>query len=194
MRFIVQTLSAPQPLLTPPLTHAPLTHLHGSMRKDSMGKQDDDVDQLIASLGEVLALTDDSQSLGGGLTVPYAIDVAAIRNKTGLSQAVSLAALGCLWARSAIGSRAAARCRGRPASCWRCWTAIQGLSRKLSGAEPADVAMLVDPRDLKSLGMATHEKAPSTIWWREQLKGKPSMRAVAWAKVSRVGFVPAAYP
>ena len=45
-----------------------------------MGKQDDDFDQLIASLGEVLALTDDSRSLGGGLTVPYAIDVAAIRN------------------------------------------------------------------------------------------------------------------
>jgi putative transcriptional regulator len=57
------------------------------MRKDSMGKQDDDFDQLIASLGEVLALTDDSRSLGGGLTVLYAIDVAAIRNKTGLSQA-----------------------------------------------------------------------------------------------------------
>jgi len=57
------------------------------MRKDSMGKQDDDFDQLIASLGEVLALTDDSRSLGGGLMIPYAIDVAAIRNKTGLSQA-----------------------------------------------------------------------------------------------------------
>jgi putative transcriptional regulator len=57
------------------------------MRKDSMGKQDDDFDQLIASLGEVLALTDDSRSLDGGLTIPYAIDVAAIRNKTGLSQA-----------------------------------------------------------------------------------------------------------
>ncbi|MFC1456403.1 helix-turn-helix domain-containing protein [Microvirga arabica] len=52
-----------------------------------MGKQDDDFDQLIASLGEVLALTDDGQSLGDGLQIPYTIDVAAIRNKTGLSQA-----------------------------------------------------------------------------------------------------------
>jgi putative transcriptional regulator len=52
-----------------------------------MGKQDDDFDQLIASLGEVLALTDNGQSLGGGLKIPYAIDVATIRNKTGLSQA-----------------------------------------------------------------------------------------------------------
>jgi putative transcriptional regulator len=52
-----------------------------------MGRQDDEFDQLIASLGEVLALTDDGQSLGGGLKIPYAIDAAAIRRKTGLSQA-----------------------------------------------------------------------------------------------------------
>jgi putative transcriptional regulator len=52
-----------------------------------MGKQDDDFDQLLASLGVVLALTDVGQSLGNGLNIPYAIDVAAIRNKTGLSQA-----------------------------------------------------------------------------------------------------------
>ncbi|MPR11850.1 helix-turn-helix domain-containing protein [Microvirga tunisiensis] len=51
-----------------------------------MGKQDDDFDQLIANLGAVLALTDDGQNLGNGLNIPYAIDVAAIRNKTGLSQ------------------------------------------------------------------------------------------------------------
>jgi putative transcriptional regulator len=51
-----------------------------------MGKDDDDFDELIASLGEVLALTGDGQSLGDGLQIPYAIDVAAIRNKTGLSQ------------------------------------------------------------------------------------------------------------
>jgi putative transcriptional regulator len=51
-----------------------------------MAKDDDDFDQLIASLGTMLAL-DDGQSLGVGLTLPYAIDVAAIRNKTGLSQA-----------------------------------------------------------------------------------------------------------
>jgi putative transcriptional regulator len=48
---------------------------------------DEDFDQLIASLGEVLALTDSGQSLGGGIQIPYAIDVAAIRQKTGLSQA-----------------------------------------------------------------------------------------------------------
>jgi putative transcriptional regulator len=51
-----------------------------------MGKQDDDFDQLIANLGAVLALTDNGHSLGNGLNIPYAIDVAAVRNKTGLSQ------------------------------------------------------------------------------------------------------------
>lgn len=51
-----------------------------------MGKDNDDFDQLIANLGAVLALTDDGQSLGSGLTISYAIDVATIRNKTGLSQ------------------------------------------------------------------------------------------------------------
>jgi putative transcriptional regulator len=45
-----------------------------------MGKDDDDFDQLIASLGAVLALTDHGQSLSNGLKIPYAIDVAAIRN------------------------------------------------------------------------------------------------------------------
>ncbi|WP_343058507.1 helix-turn-helix domain-containing protein [Microvirga mediterraneensis] len=49
--------------------------------------KDDDFDQLIASLGAVLALTDDGQGLGDGLNIPYAIDVATIRDKTGLSQA-----------------------------------------------------------------------------------------------------------
>ncbi|WP_202882975.1 helix-turn-helix domain-containing protein [Microvirga tunisiensis] len=38
-------------------------------------------------MGEVLALTDDGQSLGDGLKIRYAIDVSAIRNKPGLSQA-----------------------------------------------------------------------------------------------------------
>jgi putative transcriptional regulator len=52
-----------------------------------MGKRDDEFDQMIASLGAVLALTDEDQSLGVGLKISYAIDVAAIRNKTGLSQA-----------------------------------------------------------------------------------------------------------
>lgn len=49
--------------------------------------EDDDFEQLIANLGDILALTDDGQSLGGDLTIPYAIDVAAVRSKTGLSQA-----------------------------------------------------------------------------------------------------------
>lgn len=52
----------------------------------AMPKKEDAFDQLIASLGEVLALMDDGH-LGGGIKVPYAIDVAAIRQKTGLSQA-----------------------------------------------------------------------------------------------------------
>jgi putative transcriptional regulator len=52
-----------------------------------MSKDHDDFDQLIASLGAVIALTDDGQSLGDGLTIPDAIDVAAVRKKTGLSQA-----------------------------------------------------------------------------------------------------------
>jgi putative transcriptional regulator len=51
-----------------------------------MDKDDDEFGELIASLGAVLALTDDGQSLGDGLQISYAIDVAAIRNKTGLSQ------------------------------------------------------------------------------------------------------------
>jgi putative transcriptional regulator len=48
--------------------------------------EDDDFERLIASLSDVLAHTDDDLSLGGGLRLPSAIDVAAIRQKTGLSQ------------------------------------------------------------------------------------------------------------
>jgi putative transcriptional regulator len=48
--------------------------------------EDDDFERLIANLGEVLSLTDDDLSIGGGLRLPSAIDVAAIRRKTGLSQ------------------------------------------------------------------------------------------------------------
>jgi putative transcriptional regulator len=47
---------------------------------------DDDFEQLLASLGDILAFTDDGESLGGGLRLPSATDVAVIRNKTGLSQ------------------------------------------------------------------------------------------------------------
>jgi len=43
---------------------------------------------LIASPGDILSHSDDDQSLGDGLRLPSAIDVAAIRRKTGLYQAV----------------------------------------------------------------------------------------------------------
>jgi putative transcriptional regulator len=52
-----------------------------------MSTDPDDFDQLIASLGAVLALTNSGQSLGDGLMIPDTLDVAAVRNKTGLSQA-----------------------------------------------------------------------------------------------------------
>ncbi|WP_457093545.1 helix-turn-helix domain-containing protein [Microvirga sp. P5_D2] len=55
---------------------------------------DDAFEQLIASLGQVLAFTDEGESLGGGLTLPSAIDPAAIRKKTGLSQAASARRIG----------------------------------------------------------------------------------------------------
>jgi len=48
---------------------------------------DDDFDELIASLGEALAQTDNDQSVAS-LKMSYAIDVAAIRRKAGLSQEV----------------------------------------------------------------------------------------------------------
>lgn len=48
--------------------------------------EDDDFEQLIANLSDVLAHTDDDLSLGGGLRLPSAIDVVAIRQRTGLSQ------------------------------------------------------------------------------------------------------------
>jgi putative transcriptional regulator len=68
-----------------------------------MSTDPDDFDQLIASLGAVLALTDSGQSLGDGLTIPDTLDVAAVRNKTGLSQAVFARRIGvsvgtlCTW-------------------------------------------------------------------------------------------------
>ncbi|KFG70863.1 helix-turn-helix domain-containing protein [Microvirga sp. BSC39] len=48
---------------------------------------DNDFEQLIASLGSILAETNDELSLGGGLRLPSVIDAAAIRSRTGLSQA-----------------------------------------------------------------------------------------------------------
>ncbi|MPR09296.1 helix-turn-helix domain-containing protein [Microvirga tunisiensis] len=42
----------------------------------------------------MLALTDDGPSIGDGLTIPDAIDVAAVRKKTGLSQAAFARRLG----------------------------------------------------------------------------------------------------
>jgi putative transcriptional regulator len=47
---------------------------------------DDDFEQLIASLGSILAETDNEFSLGGDLRLPSVIDAAAIRSRTGLSQ------------------------------------------------------------------------------------------------------------
>ena len=54
----------------------------------------DDFEQLIASLGDILGLADDSQSLGGRETIPDAIDAAAIRHTTGLSQAAFARSIG----------------------------------------------------------------------------------------------------
>ena len=51
-----------------------------------MGK-DDDFERLISGLSEILAYSDDDRSLGAGLSLPSAVDAAAIRRKTGLSQA-----------------------------------------------------------------------------------------------------------
>jgi putative transcriptional regulator len=51
-------------------------------------READDFERLIASLGDILALTDDSQSPSGSLTIPDTLDAAAIRHKTGLSQVV----------------------------------------------------------------------------------------------------------
>lgn len=47
---------------------------------------DDDFNQLIASLGDILAFSDDGHSLGGRIEISNSIDAAAIRHKTCLSQ------------------------------------------------------------------------------------------------------------
>jgi putative transcriptional regulator len=49
--------------------------------------EDDDFERLISGLSEILSYSDDDRGLGGGLRLPSAVDVAAIRRKTGLSQA-----------------------------------------------------------------------------------------------------------
>ena len=48
---------------------------------------DNEFEHLLASLGSILAETNDDLSLGSGLRLPAAIDAAAVRSKTGLSQA-----------------------------------------------------------------------------------------------------------
>ncbi|MFC1457993.1 helix-turn-helix domain-containing protein [Microvirga arabica] len=48
---------------------------------------DSEFEDLIASLGSILAETGDDLSLGSALRLPAAIDAAAVRSKTGLSQA-----------------------------------------------------------------------------------------------------------
>jgi putative transcriptional regulator len=57
-----------------------------SIRGASIG-DDTEFEHLIASLGTILAETDDDLSLGGDLRLPAIIDAAAIWSKTGLSQA-----------------------------------------------------------------------------------------------------------
>ena len=54
----------------------------------------DEFEQLIASLGDILGLVDDSQSLGKRDTILHVIDAAAIRHKTGLSQAAFASYIG----------------------------------------------------------------------------------------------------
>lgn len=48
--------------------------------------EDNEFEQLLASLGSILADPDDGLSLCNGLRLPNTIDVAAVRGKTGLSQ------------------------------------------------------------------------------------------------------------
>jgi putative transcriptional regulator len=47
----------------------------------------DDFEQLLANIGAILGIIDDDCTLGDGVMVPVSLDVAAIRHKTGLSQA-----------------------------------------------------------------------------------------------------------
>jgi putative transcriptional regulator len=92
--------------------------------------QDNDFDQLIASLGEVLALTDDSQSLGGGINILHALDVAAIRNKTGRSQAAFARRIGVPVGTLRNWEQGHRSPQGPRAFCWPCSTAIRDLSKK----------------------------------------------------------------
>ena len=48
---------------------------------------DSEFERLIASLGSILAEMNDDLSLGNGLKLPATVDAAAVRTKTGLSQA-----------------------------------------------------------------------------------------------------------
>jgi len=47
----------------------------------------DEFEQLIAKLGDILSLVDEGQSLGERVTISDVIDAAAIRRRTGFSQA-----------------------------------------------------------------------------------------------------------
>ena len=55
---------------------------------------DNEFEHLIASLDSVLAETDDDLSLGSGLRLPATIDAAAVRSRTGLSQAAFACRIG----------------------------------------------------------------------------------------------------
>jgi hypothetical protein len=96
-----------------------------------MSTDPDDFDQLIASLGAMLALTDDGQSIGDGLAIPDAIDVGAVRKKTGLTQAAFARRIG-------VQVSTIRNWEGRPGSCWHCSTEIRGSSKKR--CEPEAIA------------------------------------------------------
>jgi putative transcriptional regulator len=55
---------------------------------------DSDFEQLIASIGPILAETADDLILGGGLRLPTIIDAADVRNRTGLLQAAFARGIG----------------------------------------------------------------------------------------------------
>ena len=55
---------------------------------------DSEFEDLIASLGSILAETVDDLSLGNGLRLPTTIDAAVMRSKTGLSQAAFAGRIG----------------------------------------------------------------------------------------------------
>ena len=87
-------------------------------------------DQLIASFGDILGLADDSQSLGGRGAIPDAIDAAAIRHTTGLSQAAFARSIGVSLHTVRNWEQAADLRKDLLGSCWQSSTAIRRLSKR----------------------------------------------------------------